>query len=155
MKSITECLKNSLIVERADKSYQDLFGHEICMNETMRSTFSNLGMDFRHIYDRFVIYEDGCLEYTNPQLFTGSICAKIYKNNINRHISANDNTIKVYPLDAFSEMDPPVLDLCSTPKHYMRAIYNALTHKNYKSSLYNYEITSIDYTKNDYEKDKK
>lgn len=154
MKSITECIKSSLIIERADKSYQDLFGHEIRMNEAMSSTFSKLGMDFRHIYDRFVLYESGCLEYTNEQLFVGSICAKIYKHNINRHVGADDKTMKVYLNDYFSEMNPPALDLGNTPKHYMRAVYNALTHKNYVAKMYNYEITSLDYTKGDFEKDK-
>lgn len=151
MKSIKEFLQNQ-VLESADKSYKELFGREISMNEVVQAVFSKLGMDFRHIYDRFTVYEDGCLEYTNPYLFMGTICAKVYKHKINRQIDVNDNTMKVYPHDSFSEKDPPEFDMSSTPRYYMRAIYNALTHRQYNS---NYSIVSLDYTKGDFEKDKK
>lgn len=152
MKDIVSCINESLL-ESADKVYTNLFGREIMFSDALKTLYNKVGMSFMHEYDRFVVYEDGSIEYNNEYLFTGTIHASVNKAMLNRIISPQD--IKKIKLDAssvccYKEAD----DKCHTPLNLLRAVLNALTMKSYTATI-NGEIVinSLDYTKGDFTKD--
>lgn len=158
MKTITESIYDS-INEHADTAMKNIFGKEIGLSKSLMSLFSKLGMNHKHEYDHFIIYDDGCIEYTNRYLFTGTVCAKVYKGWLNRIISPNDiKKIKLLDdtmqLSSYPEKGVYGDDeqYCK-PLNYIRAILNALTNKHYESDGINITITSLDYTKGDFDKD--
>lgn len=152
MKHIIEHIYNK-INEHADGSYKKLFGRTIVFSPSIKDKLLKSGLNFRHAYDNFIVYEDGCVEYTNPHMFTGAICAKVYKDRINRYIGSNDRKyINICCDDASTCND---FDLSDNPFNYFRAVLNALTSKTYTSDPLNIIITDIDYTKGDFETDKK
>lgn len=151
MKSIKDIINESLLNEHANNAYKRLFGKDISVGAKVKQLFSSLGMDFRHEYDRFKVYEDGCIEYTNEKLFTGTICGKVRKVMINRHLGVDDPKFKVCDnaLDARGS-----LDMHDNPKNYLRAVLNALTMEHYSiDSVGNVTITELDYTAGDFAKD--
>lgn len=150
MKHIVESIKESLMMESADKAMRMVFGKTIVLSDKLSGKFSKLGMDFRHIYDRFELHEDGCICYTNEKLFTGEICAKVYKGMLNRIIqTGDDKTLTVYGDNVSGSFD-----MSNTPRYYIKAILNSLTNKHYSQDPVNVIINDLDYTSGDYEKDK-
>lgn len=147
MKSLTQS-----IYESADKAYKEILGKTIKLNDSMKTMFNKLGMDFRHESDRFVVYEDGTVTYENQYLFTGVITAKVTTVQLNRNLK---------PSDKIRFIGEPVmnqaLDITDTPEYYIRALLNALTHKAYTvdSNTYEVVINHLDYTSGDFEKDSK
>lgn len=137
----------TLINESADKAYRELFGKLIVLNPTLSSKFSKLKMDWRHKDDKFVVYEDGRLTYENPRLFTGTLVAKVNKNMLNRSVEDKDIKFMEEPSSYVN------LDISITPYRYIRAVFNALTHRLYQSTIWGVTITDLDYTNGDYQKD--
>ncbi len=151
MKHILEHLYSRLD-EHADNTYKKLFGKTIVLSQTIKNKLIEAGLDFRHIYDNFTIFENGYFEYTNRHLFTGTIRAKVYKDHINRYIGATDHKyVTIYATDAQLGNDFDIWN----PFNYFRAILNALTNRSYNIDVSNIVITSIDYSKKDFEKDSK
>ena len=150
---INRRLQEEAINEHADSQYKTIFGHTISFSPSIKNKIIKVGLDFRHMYDNFVLYEDGCLEYTNPQLFVGTICAKLYKDKINRYIGPDGRKyLKIYTDNATIDK---TFDLNDNPFNYFRAILNALTHKDYRVDLGNIILTGIDYTSGDFGSDSK
>jgi len=145
MKSIHE-----YVAESADRQFKQVFGKTIKIGKSLLTTFAKLGMDFRHEYDEFHIYEDGTIEYMNSQLFSGTIKAKVLTTQLNRDAGPNAKI-------SFGDTIESVSDLSSTPHNYIRALLNALMHHKYEVKVadpYYISLTGLDYTKADFEKDK-
>ena len=142
-------LKQS-IYESADKTYKGIIGKTIKLNDSLKTMFNKLGMDFRHEYDRFAVYENGVIKYENQHLFSGVIVAKVTSVQLNRNLK---------PTDKIRFIGEPItnkeLDITDTPAYYIRALLNALTHKAYTIDSITQEviIDHLDYTSGDFEKD--
>lgn len=148
MKDIKECINQSLISESADKAYKELFGKLIVLSPALSSKFSKLKVDWRHKEDKFVVYEDGRLTYENPRLFTGTMVAKVNKNMLNRTVNNGDIKFLEEPTSCAT------LDMSTTPYRYIRAVFDALTHRAYQTTMWGVTITDLDYTSGDYDKDR-
>ncbi len=159
MKSIKETIIEALN-ESADKKMKELFGKEITFSPTLKSLFSKLGMNHLHSFDRFVVFEDGCVEYSNEKLFTGVIAAKVKKGMLNRIIIPGSTDLKIYNKSFTDQAPEPYIEsgagestIKCIPYNLLRAVLNALTMRQYTTELPGVIITDLDYTKGDFSKD--
>jgi len=149
MKSLIETIYECTINEAADKKMKELFGKPLKFSEKMRTKFHELGMNYQHIDDSFIVYQDGHIEYRNKWLFTIPITGKVRKVYLNRVIPANDDKLFV--------LNPVVGHVMDglTPYRYLRAVLNAFPQGYIEVRGGEGVITDLDYTKGDFEKDSK
>ena len=147
MKSLIETIYESTINEAADKKMKELFGKPLKLSQSLKTKISDIGLDFRHDDDTFIIYQDGHIEYRNKWLFTIPITGKVRKNYLNRVIPANDDKLFV--------LNPVVGHVMDglTPYRYLRAVLNAFPQGYVEIRNGEGIINDLDYTKGDLAKD--
>ena len=149
MKSLTESIYSS-IHEAADKQMKLAFGKTIRFGSEAIRKLEKIGLNYLHEYDTFVVYEDGRIEYRNRYYFTLPFSGKVRKGWLNRVISADDD--KVLKLD--DHVGHCGSDI-RTPYHLFRAVLNAFPLGFVNTQGQDLVLQDIDYTKGDFEKDKK
>lgn len=150
MKHLAEHINECLLLEKADKFMKRCFGCGLVPGSKLIKKFKDLGLDWRHQYDIYTVYEDGTITYDNPKLLGEStITGKAYPGMLNRVIKQSD--IKEFRL---VEPVPTCADLdIKKPLHFLRAVLNAFPQgfiEDHDDIVY---ITDMDYTKGDLEKD--
>ena len=153
MKTLSEHITTTLN-ESADKAYSRLFGKTIKLGARVIKKLNDVGLSWEHKFDTFVIDQNGYIEYRNERLFMGQITGNISKYLLNRIISPTETKLVISDNQVTSNAN---LDMSMTPYFYIRALLNALVYKNYEIKLEDDTVIlyDIDYTKGDYEKDKK
>lgn len=149
MKSLTEKLHESLLVESADKKYKSILGMDIVYGATVKDKLHKIGMDMDHDVDCFRVLVDGTVTYTNSKRMV-EVTAKLHPSKLNRTVSPTnmESVIK------FEDNAEPTFDLQAKPYHLFRAVLNALTVGTYQVTATEVVLNDISYSAGDYEKDK-